>query len=84
MILDHQNLIGGYKGAHRKRDHQLVSATTAVQNKTTCVAVPVSNVRNLLYHCHTVSDVYRLPLLGGIRIKRTGGSLGIVFGRTAL
>jgi len=68
MILDHQNSLGGYEGAHIKRDHQLVSATTAVQNKTTYVAVPVSIV---IFSITVISDEYRLRLLGGIRIKRT-------------
>jgi len=69
MILDHQNSLGGYEVSHRKTNHQLVGATTAVQNKTTYVAVPVSIV---IFSITVISDEYRLPLVDGVRIKRTG------------
>jgi len=68
-ILDHQNSLGGYEGSHRKTDHRLVGATTAVQNKTTFVAVPVSVV---IFSITVTSDEYRLPLVDGVRTKRTG------------
>jgi len=73
MIQDHQNSLRGYEGAHKKTDHHLVSATTAVQNKTTYVAVPASIV---IFSITVISNEYRLPLLDGIRI--------VVVGRTDL
>ena len=57
------------KDPTKKTDHQLVGATNAVQNKTTYVAVPVSIV---IFSITVISDEYRLPLVDGVRINRTG------------
>jgi hypothetical protein len=45
------------------------SATTSVQTKTSYVAVTESIA---IFSITAISDENRLPLLGGIRIKRTG------------
>jgi hypothetical protein len=48
MILNHQNSLGGYEGAHRKTDHQCHDRCSKQNFIRDCSSIHC----NLLYHCH--------------------------------